>query len=107
MSNPERPRSPRRVQLSRRRGARLQPDTVSVAAPTKWANPYRPAARTATANAAAVEHFRAYLTRNPGLVAQARAELAGHDLACWCPLFDGAGRTFPCHADLLLELANE
>ena len=26
--------------------------------------------------------------------------LAGHDLACWCPL-DG-----PCHADVLLELAN-
>lgn len=30
-----------------------------------------------------------------------RAELAGHDLACWCPL-DGQ----PCHADVLLELAN-
>jgi hypothetical protein len=27
-------------------------------------------------------------------------ELRGHDLACWCPL--GA----PCHADVLLELAN-
>jgi hypothetical protein len=29
-----------------------------------------------------------------------RAQLAGHDLACWCPL-DG-----PCHADVLLEIAN-
>ncbi|SII07108.1 Uncharacterised protein [Mycobacteroides abscessus subsp. abscessus] len=27
-------------------------------------------------------------------------ELAGHDLACWCPLDQ------PCHADVLLELAN-
>jgi len=27
--------------------------------------------------------------------------LAGHDLACWCPLDQ------PCHADVLLELANE
>lgn len=27
-------------------------------------------------------------------------ELAGHDLACWCP--EGQ----PCHADVLLELAN-
>lgn len=30
---------------------------------------------------------------------QARAELRGHDLACWCPLDQ------PCHADVLLELA--
>lgn len=28
------------------------------------------------------------------------AELAGRDLACWCPLDQ------PCHADVLLELAN-
>jgi hypothetical protein len=30
----------------------------------------------------------------------ARSELAGRDLACWCPLDQ------PCHADVLLELAN-
>jgi hypothetical protein len=29
-----------------------------------------------------------------------REELAGRDLACWCPLDQ------PCHADVLLELAN-
>jgi hypothetical protein len=29
-----------------------------------------------------------------------RAELAGRDLACWCPIGE------PCHADVLLELAN-
>ena len=27
-------------------------------------------------------------------------DLAGRDLACWCPLDQ------PCHADVLLELAN-
>lgn len=27
-------------------------------------------------------------------------DLRGHDLACWCPLDK------PCHADVLLELAN-
>lgn len=32
--------------------------------------------------------------------AEARAELAGKDLACWCKIGD------PCHADVLLELAN-
>ena len=29
-----------------------------------------------------------------------RADLAGRDLACWCPLNQ------PCHADVLLEIAN-
>jgi hypothetical protein len=33
-------------------------------------------------------------------VEDARAELAGRDLACWCKLTD------PCHADVLLEVAN-
>ena len=28
------------------------------------------------------------------------AELGGHDLTCWCPL------DTPCHADVLLSLAN-
>ena len=29
-----------------------------------------------------------------------RAELAGHDLMCWC------GLDLPCHADVLLDIAN-
>ena len=32
--------------------------------------------------------------------AEIRAELRGKDLACWCPLDS------PCHADVLLEIAN-
>ncbi len=32
--------------------------------------------------------------------AEARTELADRDLACWCPL------SRPCHADVLLEIAN-
>lgn len=34
-------------------------------------------------------------------------ELRGHDLACWCPLVDEHGNRVPCHADVLLELANQ
>lgn len=34
------------------------------------------------------------------------AWLRGHDLMCWCPLEDGNGNRVPCHADVLLELAN-
>ena len=33
-------------------------------------------------------------------VDDARRELAGRDLACWCPLDQ------PCHADVLLRVAN-
>jgi hypothetical protein len=33
-------------------------------------------------------------------LATLRHDLAGHDLACWCPLDQ------PCHADVLFELAN-
>ena len=36
----------------------------------------------------------------PLSAADVRQELAGRDLACWCPLDQ------PCHADVLLEIAN-
>lgn len=32
--------------------------------------------------------------------------LSGRDLACWCPLEDENGVRVPCHADVLLDLAN-
>ncbi|MDP1877996.1 MAG: DUF4326 domain-containing protein [Actinomycetota bacterium] len=43
--------------------------------------------------------FGGSLKNDEGL-ASAITGLAGHDLACWCPL------DVPCHADVLLELAN-
>lgn len=91
---------PHRVRLSRAAGFRLPPNTRSVAAPTRWANPFRPAQRTPAANQAAVDHFRAYLARNPALVEQARKELAGWNLACWCQI------GMACHADVWLETVN-
>lgn len=33
-------------------------------------------------------------------VAEIRRELAGRDLACWCP------ETYPCHGDVLVSVAN-
>ena len=35
-----------------------------------------------------------------GMAREIRRDLRGKDLACWCPL------DRPCHADVLLELAN-
>jgi hypothetical protein len=40
------------------------------------------------------------LAKVPFTEADVVAALAGHDLACWCPLDQ------PCHADVLLEIAN-
>jgi len=64
----------------------------------------------AMTRAEVVECYRAYVTGGgwpidwkpspTPSVAQIRTELAGRDLACWCPLDQ------PCHADVLLELAN-
>jgi Domain of unknown function (DUF4326) len=91
---------PRRLQLSRKKGARLPQDAVVVARPTKWGNPYRP---DKMSRAAAVAKYRRDLLAGRLRVsaADARRELAGRDLACWCPL-DG-----PCHADVLMEIANK
>jgi hypothetical protein len=46
-----------------------------------------------------VRRYREYLSGHPELLA-ALSELRAKDLACWCPLDQ------PCHADVLLELAN-
>ena len=49
----------------------------------------------------AVEWYRRWVAIwSDGMLARARSALGGHDLACWCPL------DAPCHADVLLELAN-
>jgi hypothetical protein len=86
---------PQRVCLRRSRGWRLPPGAVSVAYPSKWANPFRHV----RPRAASVRRYREYLSGHPELLA-ALSELRAKDLACWCPLDQ------PCHADVLLELAN-
>ena len=86
-----------RVQRSRRRGWRMPQGAVYVGRPTKWGNPYRMRPETA------VEVYRDRLVA--GLldvsVEDVRRELRGRVLVCWCPL----GR--PCHADVLIDVANE
>ncbi len=90
---------PLRLQLSRKKGFRLPAGAIVVARSTKWGNPYKMGKLTrAQAVAAYRRDFLAGKLRVSG--ADARSELCGHDLACWCPL-DG-----PCHADVLLKVAN-
>jgi len=49
----------------------------------------------------AVDLFRAWVLCRPAQIEEYREQLAGHDLACWCLLDQ------PCHADVLLEVANQ
>ena len=51
-------------------------------------------------NESAVAQYRAFLDGHPALIAAARVELAGRDLACWCP------PALACHADVLLAVAS-
>lgn len=100
---------PQRIQRQRRAGWRMPPNTVYVGRPTKWGNPFVPAdlGETHSHHAAVldcVRSFRAAVERNDGDyidfdIADLK-QLRGKNLACWCPLDQ------PCHADVLLELAN-
>lgn len=110
---------PQRLQLRRTKGWRLPPGAVVVSRPTRWGNPFdwREAqdewgGSDAEAKAAVVSIYRDWLTmteperfdvelrsRRVAILANLR-DLRGKDLACWC----APGQ--PCHADVLLELAN-
>lgn len=67
--------------------------------PTKWGNPHP----LSLGRPEAVRRYRDDLLagRLRVTVDDVRRELRGRDLACYCPL-DG-----PCHADVLLAIANE
>ena len=90
-------------------------NTVYVGRPTRWGNPYkvgqvvgiRDSPMTAIE---AVECYRGYITANRQSTERWHlpiAELRGKNLACWCPLVDKDGNKVPCHADVLLEIANQ
>lgn len=95
-------RKPRRVQLRRVKGWKMPPNTMSVARPSRWGNPFRvgqshPAHGWPMSREEAIKLHRAGAKRtHPDTL----AELRGKNLACWCALDQ------PCHADVLLELAN-
>jgi hypothetical protein len=65
---------PERIQLQRKRGWRMPPNTLKVDRSTRWGNP---------------------------MIADIKYTLAGRNLACWCRIGQ------PCHADVLLEIANQ
>lgn len=99
---PEEQVRPVRVQRSRAKGWRMPANTVYVGRPTKWGNPFKVGDRRDDGQAMDVAEivvaYEEYLLWGGGGDIE---KLRGKNLACWCPLDQ------PCHADHLLELAND
>lgn len=118
--------APIRVQLSRAKGWKMPPNTVKVDRTTGFGNPFPISKCKSTtmgvttdtwcigtwngpamwfretkpeAVVLSVDAFRAWAITDTYRQA-ARRVLGGKNLACWCALDQ------PCHADVLLELAN-
>jgi hypothetical protein len=125
--------TPKRIQRKRTKGWRMPEGAVYVGRPTLLGNPFRPSLENGhwlvrddndmnydawdnskgSALAKCVELYEADLTYWLGGrlswdedLRKAVENLRGKDLACWCPLEDEYGNRVPCHADVLLELAN-
>ncbi|MFE1321643.1 DUF4326 domain-containing protein [Kitasatospora phosalacinea] len=119
-------RTPRRIQRQRTAGWRKPEGAIYVGRPTPFGNPYRitrigtvwcvyvdipDTGRTITVSTVfderqarqdAVDGFRDMFC-TPGGAEQAAyfaRELHGRDLLCWC------APDMPCHADVLIEIAN-
>lgn len=104
--------SPVRVQRRRVKGWRMPEDTVSVCRPGNWGNPfavghpavdvpakYRGVVAVDALHAVAL-YRRMILDYGLPLTCDL-AEIRGKNLACWCKI------SAPCHADVLLDLANK
>lgn len=113
---------PERIQRRRTKGWRLPQGAVIVSRPSTFGNPFAIGAVAhrrrlgcieqivVTGPGHAVQLYREWIanphtsfitglaTVHPTLVVD---RLRGHDLCCWCALDQ------PCHADVLLELANQ
>ena len=105
--------TPKRVQLSRRKGFKLPPNTVNVARPSKWGNQFKIGQMGHWDDghiyleifvkdaATAVSLFEKNLIRALNCCGDEMLEpLRGKNLACWCKPGE------PCHADVLMKYAN-
>ena len=115
---------PERIQRKRTKGWKMPDNTVSVCRPGRYGNPFRvgghfrvgernemciwmesyapdPPRYTLIEDAAMAVEFFKRLIANGHYSQKKLSELRGKNLACWCPIGS------PCHADVLLELANQ
>lgn len=117
---------PKRIQLKRTKGWRKPKGSIVVSRPSKWGNPFVvgstarvPAVwmggivtclenkdmllmpETREQSVAMYRLMMLFLTSELSDEPIDLSPLRGKDLCCWCPL------DRPCHADVLLELANK
>ena len=88
---------PKRIQRKRTKGWKMPEGAIYVGRPSRWGNPFSLPNYT---RAQAITNFRTRMIGMRAIGALDLSELRGKDLACWCPLDK------PCHADVLLEMAN-
>lgn len=105
--------APKRIQRRRTKGWRMPEGAVYVGRPTRWGNPfvagkavvppldrYQPRPIHVLDAAHATLLYSIWLKTSSSRVCDLIPLLGGRDLVCWCPLGQ------PCHADVLLKLAN-
>jgi hypothetical protein len=98
--------TPQRIQLRRTKGWRMPKNTAKVDRTTMWGNRWQVGThsnmlgRSIATIDEAVLCYRDLAWPDPHHKAWVRQKLQGKNLACWCPLDQ------PCHADVLLEIAN-
>lgn len=122
--------APKRIQRRRTKGFRLPEGAVCVDRATKWGNPFKVGekirddsplwpyiaaavpggarglvALTPTTREQAVDLYSSWVIEQPHLMLNL-GELAGKDLACFCPL-PAEREPDHCHAAYLLELVRE
>lgn len=92
---------PKRIQRKRTKGWKMPENSVYVGRPTWWGNPFQGCGYP-DEQVADYKHW--VMTSDSDWANWVRAnihKLKGRNLACWCQLDQ------PCHADVLLELANQ
>lgn len=108
---------PQRIQLSRKRGWRMPPNTLKVDRSTPWGNPFVVgphgtagecvylftwlASGAICLSSGNVDRQGAWLEKWKSEAKRGFPSLRGKNLACWCRI--GA----PCHADAMLLVVNQ
>ena len=121
---------PIRVQRKRVKGYRMPENTKSVTRPGKFGNPYKIGMHNIfdikdTTGKSLKDYliekngenkyhtvedvllaYRQKINGSQAMQSVIKYYLKGKNLACFCPITDEKGNYIPCHADILLEVAN-
>lgn len=106
---------PIRIQMKPIKGWRIPTNTIYVGSPSKWKNPYKVGDKISLLNVITNEPYEREIdalgakilfrakVKSYGKAAEKEiiSGLKGKNLACTCKIGD------PCHADVLLEIANK